>query len=356
VNDGPPPFTFVVGCGRSGTTVLRTVLDAHPHLAVAHEGRFVSPLGKRRSRYERPEGFDTDRLVADLLADRATRTNLELDEDDLRAALVPPVADFADATRRVFAHYAAKRGKDRYGDKFPGYVLRMDLLAGLFPEGRFVHIVRDGRDVALSNRAIEGQWDDAVALALNWAARVRAGREAGARLGPGRYHEVRYEALVATPGETVAPVCRFLDLTYEPAMLAFAARDGAVPAKVEANPATPGWPSRSRPGPGRGAATWNATTWPRSRLPRATSSTSSATSGLCPVPGPRPRPGHVGPGPLAGPPRLGPALAQAVQRGELVAHPAGAKADARSRPAAPRRARRPASATSRETAAAAAFG
>ena len=42
MSDGPPPFTFVVGCGRSGTTVLRTVLDAHPHLAVAHEGRFLS--------------------------------------------------------------------------------------------------------------------------------------------------------------------------------------------------------------------------------------------------------------------------------------------------------------------------
>jgi hypothetical protein len=236
MSDAPPPFAFVVGCGRSGTTVLRTVLDAHPRLAVAHEGRFVAPLGQRRSRYERPEGFDTDRLVADLLADRAVRTNLELDEDDLRAALVPPVAGFADATRRVFAHYAAQRGKARYGDKFPGYVLRMDLLAGLFPEGRFVHIVRDGRDVALSSRAIEGQWDDAVTLALNWVTRVRAGRKAGARLGPGRYHEVRYEALVAAPGETVEAVCAFLDLAYEPAMLAFAERDGAVPAKVEANP------------------------------------------------------------------------------------------------------------------------
>jgi hypothetical protein len=236
VSDTPPPFTFVVGCGRSGTTVLRTVLDAHPSLAVAHEGRFVAPLGLRRSRYERPEGFDTDRLMADLLADRAVRTNLELDEDDLRAALAAGVRDFADATRRVFAHYAGKRGKARYGDKFPGYVLRMDLVAGLFPEGRFVHIVRDGRDVALSSAAIDGHEDDPVALALNWVTRVRAGRAAGARLGPARYHEVRYESLVAEPGATVEAVCGFLDLGYEPAMLAFGDRAGAVPPKVETNP------------------------------------------------------------------------------------------------------------------------
>jgi hypothetical protein len=236
VSATPPPFAFVVGCGRSGTTVLRTVLDAHPALAVAHEGRFVAALGMRRARYERPEGFALDRLVADLLADRAVRTNLELDEGDLRAALAPPVPDFATATRRVFARYAARRGKARYGDKFPGYVLRMDLLAGLFPEARFVHIVRDGRDVALSSAAIDGQESDPVALACNWVSRVRAGREAGARLGPARYHEVRYEALVTAPEATVAPLCTFLDLTYEPAMLAFADRPGAVPAKVETNP------------------------------------------------------------------------------------------------------------------------
>jgi hypothetical protein len=231
----PPPFVFVVGCGRSGTSVLRTVLDAHPDLAVAWEGRFVAPLGLRRARYERPEGFATDRLVADLLADRAVRTNLELDEDDLRAALAAPgPTDFPDAVRRVFAHWAAARGKARYGDKFPGYVLRIDLLAGMFPEARFVHIVRDGRDVALSSMAIQD--DDAVALALNWRSRLTAGREAGARLGDARYLEVRYEALVADPEPVVKGLCGFLDLSYVEAMLAFPGREGGVPGKLAANP------------------------------------------------------------------------------------------------------------------------
>ncbi len=231
----PPPFVFVVGCGRSGTTVLRTVLDSHPDLAVSHEGRFVAPLGLRRARYERPEGFATDRLIADLTADRAVRTNLEFDEDDVRAALAGPAPDgFPDAVRRIFAHYAAVRGKSRYGDKFPGYVLRMDLLAGMFPEARFVHIVRDGRDVALSYRAIAPA--DAVTLAFDWRSRVSAGRAAGATLGPARYQEVRYEDLVTDPRPTVEGLCGFLDLAFDPAMLDFAAREGGVPAKVTTNP------------------------------------------------------------------------------------------------------------------------
>lgn len=242
----PPPFVFVVGCGRSGTTVLRTVLDAHPALAVAHEARFVAPLGVRRARYERPDGFAADRLVADLAADRAVRTNLELTEADLWDALAAPgtpVADFPDAVRRVFALWAGRRGKARYGDKFPGYVLRMPLLAGLFPEARFVHIVRDGRDVALSSMAVAagggGAESDPVALALSWVARVTAGRDAGAALGPGRYHEVRYEALVGEPEQVVRGLCRFLDLDYDPVMLDVPGRAGdaaAVPAKVRANP------------------------------------------------------------------------------------------------------------------------
>ena len=122
----PPPFLFVVGCGRSGTTVLRTALDAHPRLAVSHEGRFVAPLALRRARYEQPGGFAVERFVADMLGDRAVRTNLGFDEADLRRALGNEgggtVADYPDAVRRVFAAYAARRGKDRYGDKMPAYV------------------------------------------------------------------------------------------------------------------------------------------------------------------------------------------------------------------------------------------
>jgi len=232
-----PPFVFVLGAGRSGTSVLRSVLDGHSRLAVAHEGRFVYPLSRRRSRYELPGGFDVDAFAADLLADPAVRGNLGLEPDDVRTALGgTPVVDYPDAVRRVFAHYASQRGKSRYGDKMPAYVQRIPALAAMFPEGRFVHIIRDGRDVALSAMAIAGQRHEPVALAIDWRRRVEAGRAAGARLGSRRYHEVRYERLVCDPAEPVADLCRFLDLDYEPDMLQFFERRDNVPAKVRANP------------------------------------------------------------------------------------------------------------------------
>ena len=125
--------------------MLRTILDAHPELAVTHESKFVAPLGIRRRRYERPEGFDVDRFTRDLLADAGVRANLGLKEVWVREALATPVSDFPDAVRRIFAAYAARQDKRRYGDKMPGSVLRIPLLAELFPEARFVHIIRDGR-------------------------------------------------------------------------------------------------------------------------------------------------------------------------------------------------------------------
>lgn len=231
------PFLFVVGCGRSGTTVLRTVLDAHPELAVAHEAGFVVPLARRRARYERPGGFDGERFVRDVAKARRLRSNLGISESDLRGVLAEgPVVDLADATRRIFALYAARHGKARYGDKMPGYVLHLRMLAEMFPEARFVHIIRDGRDVALSSMALEGTTDDPVELAYNWTKRVGAGRAAGRDLGPARYHEVRYEALVVEPEAVVGRLCSFLDLEFEPSMLRFFERSGGVPAKVQVNP------------------------------------------------------------------------------------------------------------------------
>jgi hypothetical protein len=234
---GPPPFLFVVGCGRSGTSVLRRVLDGHSQLAVAHEARFVGPLSRRRARYESGDEFDVAAFAADLLADPAVRGNLGLRPEDVRAALGgAPVVDYPDAVRRVFSYYAARRGKPRYGDKMPAYVLRMPALAELFPEARFVHIIRDGRDVALSTMAIPGRREDAVRLGLEWRRRVEEGRHAGSRLGPTRYCEVRYESLVDDPADDVARLCEFLDLSYEPEMLRFFERPAGTPGKVLANP------------------------------------------------------------------------------------------------------------------------
>lgn len=227
----------MVGCGRSGTSLLRSILDAHPDLAVSHEGRFIANVARHRARYERPEGFDVAAFCRDVASDRAVGRNLGLNAADVAAAVDgDPVVSVADAVRRIYTSFAARRGKTRYGDKMPGYVLHLPVLAGVFPEARVVHIIRDGRDVALSSMAIEGHHQDPVPLALNWVQRVRTGRSDGRGLGPDRYREVRYEALLEDPEASVVALCSFLGLDYDPAMLRFFEDRSKQPTRVRANP------------------------------------------------------------------------------------------------------------------------
>ncbi len=106
----------------------------------------------------------------------------------------------------------------------------LELLERLFAEARFVHLVRDGRDAAVSFLAMpEGvvtrTWAhprDAAGFACQWRTEVEAAAALGERVGPERYLEVRYEQLVAAPEETIRAVCAFVSLPYEPGMLDYA--------------------------------------------------------------------------------------------------------------------------------------
>jgi hypothetical protein len=211
-----PPFPFIVGCGRSGSTLLRAMCDSHPSLAVPPESHFIVPLAPRGPAADHP--LDVATFVDGLFA--TERFELwGLDRPTIVAALAaPPLPDYPVAVRRVFALWAAARGKDRYADKTPGYVLHIPTLARLFPEAVFVHLIRDGRDVASS--FLELGWADRIEeAALHWQLRVRRGRRAGHALPPGRYLELRYEQLVADAEPQLRTLCAAIGLPFADAML-----------------------------------------------------------------------------------------------------------------------------------------
>jgi Sulfotransferase family len=215
------PFPFVVARGRSGTTLLRAILNAHPDLAIPGESWLILKFGPHRSRYESEGGFDADLLAEDLIADDVFR-RWRFGADEVRSALTAAEPrTFGEAVRAMYGSYAAREGKPRYGDKAANHVLVMDEIARLLPEARFVHLIRDGRDVALSFLQAEFGTTSLGEAAAEWERFVRTGRASGRALGPQRYLEVRYEHLVSQPESTVREVCAFLDLPFEPAMLRY---------------------------------------------------------------------------------------------------------------------------------------
>lgn len=211
------PFVFFVGTNGSGTTLHRAIFDSHPDLAIPGEGRFVVELASRRDVYE-ADLFDVPRFVADI-SGRWRFDNWGLSSEDAEGALTSPthVTDYADAVRRLYDLYARRHGKTRYGDKTQSNIHDLALLGDLFPEARFVHVVRDGRDVALAHT--DGKKVEQVAI--SWRRRVEEGRVAGAALGPQRYTESRFEELVEDPESSVRRLCAFLDLEYHPQMLEY---------------------------------------------------------------------------------------------------------------------------------------
>lgn len=219
MSSGSVPF-FVVGCPRSGTTLLRAMLDVHPRLAVPRESHFVVGLAPRWFRRRSP-------TVEDVIAHRRFGA-LGVDADAVRAAVSrDQPRDYAALISTVFSTYASSRGKARWGDKTPGYLGYLPLLARLFPDAQFLHIVRDGREVAAS--LVEQRWGprSTVDGAFWWRNKVRAGRRAGRRLSPSRYLELRLEDLVEDPEEVLGRVCAFLGEEYAPEMLQYPERMAA---------------------------------------------------------------------------------------------------------------------------------
>jgi hypothetical protein len=220
---GEAPFPFFVGCGRSGTTLLRAMFNAHPDMAVPDEVAFIIRYSRphRAVEYGWPRRFEATRCANLIVADSSFR-RWPLTEADARDALRDPApTSFPDAIRRLYGRIAALAGKTRYADKTPMHVLHLRRLGRMFPEARFVHVVRDGRDVALSYATTAWGPRTVEQAAVRWRRSVQRGRHDGRRLGPARYREVRYEALVADPESELRGLCEFLRLEWDDAMLRY---------------------------------------------------------------------------------------------------------------------------------------
>jgi hypothetical protein len=226
------PYFFIVGAPRSGTRMLGRLVNAHPEIAVIHEGRFV-PGWFRHRRGLTPEGVVTPELVR-LLAEFERFEHLAVERDQLERLIAErPELPYATFVSELFDLHGRAVGKRLVGDKSPRYVRNVPTLHQLWPAAKLVHLVRDGRDVGLSvlswKKVVErGElvatlptWreDRISTVALWWERLVRLGRQDGVPLGPGLYQEVRYESLVEHPAAACESLCAFLGVPYDEAIV-----------------------------------------------------------------------------------------------------------------------------------------
>jgi hypothetical protein len=209
----PVPVPFIVGVGRSGTTLLRMMLDAHPDLAIPPETGFLPEIAALTD-----TGNALRQAFFHSVTSMSTFEDSQLSPASLEGALaeIDPF-DLANGLRCFYRLYAARFAKRRWGDKTPMYGQHLDVIERLLPEARFIHLIRDGRDVTCSVRHLWFAPGSTIeAIALHWRHNVLRCRLLGQAV---RYYmEVRYEALVREPWLTLGEVCRFIELDFDPAM------------------------------------------------------------------------------------------------------------------------------------------
>jgi hypothetical protein len=236
---------FVVGCPRSGTTLLSVMLGRHSRLAMTPETAFYSEIAPTLADPGRPP-------LREILAGWSRLPELGLEPDPVVIR-----CGGRETPGRVFAAilelYAERRDKPHCGEKTPGHLGHLDALMADFPAAKVIVIIRDGRDTALSIAALPW-WSDSLAAAAEiWRGAAAIARAALAR-DPARVIGVHYEDLVRMPQTVLARLMDFVGLAFEPGQL-----DAAV--------ASPVVLARSLPWKGRALAPIDHTRVGRWRLP-----------------------------------------------------------------------------------------
>lgn len=196
---------FVIGCGRSGTTLLRAMLERHPQL------------------WGGPESWlFIQRVDPQIYAQKFDTT---VDEAKLHLRNSRTAVEFAE---RYFGLCASRAGKRRWVEKTPKHIHVLPYLMCSFPNAKFIHVVRDGRDVACSLRnhpkaaitrrgSVPIRSNNVISLCISrWVRDTSAGL---AYRDHPRLMTIRYERLATSPEESLREVCCFLDEEFVPAML-----------------------------------------------------------------------------------------------------------------------------------------
>ena len=210
----------MVGVARSGTTLLRLMLDAHPELAIPPETHFFSRVVRACERSSAPHAE-----ALEVITSHRRWPDFGIDAEDLRKRFASHRRLSAgDAMREFYGAYIERHGKTRWGDKSTNYIRKMRPISKRLPEARFVHLIRDGRDVALSLVAVHFGPENVAEAAEKWSSEIARARRQAPSLP--HYTEVRYEDLIADPEPVLRQICEATDLPWDDAMLDYQERAG----------------------------------------------------------------------------------------------------------------------------------
>lgn len=220
-----PPI-FIVGANRSGTTLLRLILNAHSNIAIPEELQYLQsrPAGIPIEQWRNP-GIDKDRYFRYVTRTLKQREAMlpGLDIDALRDEILQTgQGDFRTPYVVMLENWMRLQGKKRFGEKTPGNLFYADILQEWFPGAKFIYVVRDPRAGVSSMMETSFFPGDLVFNAMSRRKFATEGRNRLERAVPTDQRvTIRFEDLVNKPEETVKALCEFIEEEFEPEMLRF---------------------------------------------------------------------------------------------------------------------------------------
>ncbi len=208
---------FILGVHRSGTTLLNLMLDCHSRIAIPYESYFFIDYYKNKNSFGDLQSIDNRiTLVKSILSERYVQQwdqNISADDIDIDECV-----SLEKTINQIYTVYAKCFDKDIWGDKTPLYIEHIDIINKMFPTARFVHIIRDGRDVALST--VQQYWgaNDFVSAIKHWERTLVTARKMLHMLPRERYIELKFENLVLNPSKEIKKITDFLEVNFEEAM------------------------------------------------------------------------------------------------------------------------------------------
>ena len=218
------PIFFIIGRPRTGTTLIQSLFDAHPDVIIPWECQFVLNLYPAYGQISVWETADLRQFYDDLLKQWQFST-WNIDHNQLLEALLKCTGErtYRDICQVVYLNYKSlfPKGEIRLiGDKNHGYTIYTERLLKIYPEAKFIYILRDYRDNFDSVKRVDFEVPIVSLVVYKWKYFYRKAREAAER-HPGAFYFLRYEDLATEPEKYFREISDFTGISYDPAVFEF---------------------------------------------------------------------------------------------------------------------------------------
>lgn len=226
---------FLIGNPRSGTSLLRLMVSSHKNIFIAQEGGFLEYLYPKYSdfngQFERIEEY-----ISDLLETKKIE-NWVINKQAIQCFFEKKnPKNYSQLVSLVYEYYGNIHFKEkkRWGDKNNYFLHHINKINLLFPKAQYIHIVRDGRDVACSYKDMSKIKKTKYApklpknireIAVEWANNLSVINTSFDEIGRKKTAEIKYENLVCEPEKTLKHICNFLNEPYDERMLEYQKND-----------------------------------------------------------------------------------------------------------------------------------